>query len=108
MGTAVNFHGTFTHAIVFPLFFLVVGSIFHYKKNIKWSKIFYVIAAGWFLHLILDCLFGGYKSFLWPFFSVGGFCPQWFIGNYMVEIDAIILVLWLVHEEIHNKIKDYI
>ena len=107
-GAGVNFHGTFSHSLIFSVIFLGIAGFLHYQKNLKWAKIFYVIAAGWFSHLILDCLFGGYKSFLWPFLSVGGFCPQWFISNYMMEIDAIILVLWLVHEEIHKNIKNYI
>lgn len=106
-GLAVDFHGTFTHSLIFPLIFLVLGGILYYKKNSKWAGICFVISAGWFLHLILDCGFGDPKEFIWPFF-INNFCPQWGIQPYAMHLDAIILVLWLVHEEVHKKIKDYI
>jgi hypothetical protein len=112
-GASVNFHGMFTHSIIFPVIFLGVGLFLHYRKNMKWAKIFYVISAGWFLHLVLDCLFydfiwgGELKNFFWPWGLIN-FCPEWGISQYAAGIDAIILVVWLVHEEIHNRIKDYI
>jgi len=88
----------------------MIGLFLHfYKDNQKWAKIMYVVAFGLFFHSVLDCMFGGYKSFMWPFFVNNlSFCPQWGISGYMQSIDAIILVVWLVHEEIHKKIKDYI
>jgi len=104
----VNLHGVFTHSILFPIIFLLIGIILHYQQKMKWAKISYVIAAGLFFHLILDCMFGGYTTFLWPLGITTGFCPQWGLSNYIAGIDAIILIVWLVHEEIHKKIKDYI
>jgi membrane-bound metal-dependent hydrolase YbcI (DUF457 family) len=106
--TSVNLHGTFTHSLIFPLIFLIVGAILHKQNQMKWAKIFYVIAAGWTFHLFLDCLYGGYKTFLWPLSIGTGFCPQWGISNLAQSIDAIILVVWLIHEEVHKRIKDYI
>ncbi|MAF13565.1 MAG: hypothetical protein CMI53_01595 [Parcubacteria group bacterium] len=106
-GSAITIHGMFTHSIVFPALFLAAGLIFRYKKNSKWAGICFVISAGWFMHLILDCAFGGYKEFIWPFF-IYNFCPQWGIHQYAIHIDAVILVLWLIHEEVHKRIKDYI
>lgn len=108
MGTQIDLHGAFTHSLIFPVILLGIAVFLHYQKQIKWAQIFYVIAAGWFLHLFLDCMFGGYKTFFWPFFSgFGSFCPQWGIDSYAAGIDAVILVLWLVHEEVHKKVKDY-
>ena len=108
-GTSVNLHGMFTHSIIFPVLFLLIGVGLHYGKNEKWAKIMYVISFGLFFHLALDCLYGGYKTFLWPFsMSTGGFCPQWGISNHATSIDAIILVTWLIHEEMHKRIRDYI
>ena len=104
---SINFHGTFTHTLLIPLIFLAIAGILHYQNNMKWAKIFYVIAAGWFFHLFLDCTFGGYKTFFWPLMT-GNLCPQWGLQEHAQSIDAIILVLWLVHEEIHKKIRDYI
>lgn len=104
-----SLHGLFTHSLAFSVIFLAIAGILHYKGNMKWAKIFYVIAAGWTMHIALDCLYGGaeYKQYLWPFGTLG-FCPEWGISSYAAAIDAIILTLWLVHEEVHKKIRDYI
>ncbi|MFC1800671.1 metal-dependent hydrolase [Nanoarchaeota archaeon] len=106
MGTNVSFHGGLTHSILIPVLLLGIGYFLQTSKNIKWSKILYVISFGWFFHLILDCVFGGYKYYLWPLPAIN-FCPQFAFSHYMIEIDAIILILWLLHEELHHKIKDY-
>lgn len=119
-GISTYFHGVFTHSIIWPAVFLGLGIIFYnlnYRskqkktKNAldfqKWAKIFYVISGGWFLHLILDCFYGGYTSMLWPLQTLTAFCPEIGLSAYAVSIDAIILILWLVHEEVHQKVKDY-
>jgi membrane-bound metal-dependent hydrolase YbcI (DUF457 family) len=107
-GYLVNLHGTFTHSFIYPILFIALGIFFYQYKEYKWAKICFVISFGWFTHLSLDCLFGGYKTFFWPMNFSPVFCPQWGISSYAASIDAIILILWIVHEEIHNKIKDYI
>ncbi len=107
-GMEVNFHGTFTHTIIIPIVLLAAALIRHSQKDLKSAKILYVISAGWFIHLVLDCLYGGYRTFLWPFYPLAGFCPEWGLSLHAMSIDALILVFWLVHEEIHHKIKDYI
>ena len=106
-GSAINIHGMFTHSIIFPALFLVAGFIFHYQRKSKWAGWCFVIAGGWFMHGLLDCTFGGYKDFFWPLF-VNNFCPQFGIDKFAPHIDAVILVLWLVHEELHKRIRDYI
>jgi len=108
-GSTGSLHGFFTHSLIFPLLFVIVGLAFHfYKPNHKWAKMGYIIAFGLFMHLLLDCAFGGYKSFLWPLENIANFCPQWSISKFAADIDAIILIVWLVHEEVHNRIRDYI
>ena len=102
-----NLHRVFTHSFIFPILILIIAIILHFKENHKWAKIGFVIAAGWSLHIIFDCFYGGYLPFTWPFNLITS-CPSWGLAEYGASIDAIILVLWLVHEEIHNKIKDYI
>ncbi|MBI4151384.1 metal-dependent hydrolase [Candidatus Woesearchaeota archaeon] len=106
--STTDLHGLFTHSIFFVLFFLGIALLLHVKKRNMWAKIFYVISAGWFMHLVLDCLYGGYKTFFWPFHYASSFCPQWGIQTHAADIDAIILVLWLIHEELHQRIIDYI
>ena len=59
-GVTIDVHRIFTHSILFVLLFLLVGIILQYqRRNLKWAKILYVAAAGWFVHLALDCLYGG-------------------------------------------------
>ena len=106
-GSSDNLHGTFTHSFFFVSVFLVIALFFNYQKDKKWARIFYVISAGWLVHLFLDWLYGEYKFLFWPFPTPMSIFPNTGIVNYAIEIDAIILVLWLVHEEIYSKIKDY-
>jgi len=107
-GASADFHGAFTHSLFFPLVFLGMGMILYRSQKKEWAKILFVISFGWFFHLFLDCLYGGYKTFFWPLIFTTNFCPKWGIHDYAASIDAIILVLWLVHEEINKRIKDYI
>ncbi|MBS3124134.1 metal-dependent hydrolase [Candidatus Woesearchaeota archaeon] len=112
--TDITLHGTFTHSLLWPIAAIVIGTILYFynkkdKIKIK-AKIAYVIAFGLFSHILLDCLYGGYKTFFWPLslnIISSGFCPNWGIHNHATSIDAVILVIWLVHEDMHNYIKDY-
>ncbi len=106
-GNIGSLHREFTHSILFSLLFIAVAVGFQFYGNKKWSKIWYVIAAGWFMHVLIDCAFGGFLPFLWPITSVTS-CPSLGLAPYMSHVDAILLVLWLVHEEVHKKIKDYV
>jgi|SRR3989344_2302104 len=108
-GNTINIHGLFSHSIFFVLLFLITGLLVHYYGNPKWAKIFYVISVGWTFHIFLDCVFNAYSTFFWPLsIDTTAFCPaRSFLEGYRSSIDAIILVVWLVHEEIHHKIKDY-
>jgi len=106
--TALNFHGGLTHSIIIPIIFLLIGLFIWYKHGKRNTRIlFFAIAFGWAFHLLLDCMFGGYSSLLFPFYA-GNFCPEFNIQRYAAGIDAVILVLWLLHEEIMHEIKDYI
>lgn len=106
--TQINFHGLYTHSVIFVILFLLLASLMRFRKNEKWEKIFYVVATGWFLHILLDCAFNPYSTFLWPInINTKILCPKNGLFNYRTGIDAIILVAWLIHEEVHNKIKDY-
>lgn len=108
-GTKVNLHGLFSHSFFFVLLFLAVAIIRHYQDDFKWAKIFYVIAIGWIFHLVLDCLYGtDLKFFLWPSQLALAFCPSWNIYPLAASIDAIILAVWLIHEEVHKHIKRYV
>lgn len=106
--TSFKFHGGITHSIIIPIIFLLIGLFIWYRKGKRNTRIlFFVIAFAWFFHLVLDCMFGGYSMLLFPFYA-GNFCPEFNIQQYAAAIDAIILVLWLLHEEIRHEIRDYI
>ncbi len=112
-----SLHGIFSHSLLFVFLFLVVGFYLGSsasflktpKLRSKWSAISYVIAFGWTMHISLDCLYGGYKAFIWPIqFDTLAFCPQIsFLQKHRISIDSILLVGWLVHEEMHGLVKDY-
>lgn len=108
-GTEIGLHRLFTHSIFFVVLFLLIGIIRQYQDDPKWAKIFYVIAAGWFIHLLLDCAYGSepLRSFFWPYIGGGLICPRWNLYPWAESIDAVLLVIWLVHEEVHQRIKDY-
>ncbi len=106
--TAVDIHGLYTHSLFFPIVFVFGAIYFDYNKKDKWRNICYVMAFGWFMHILLDWSYGEYKALFWPFFYTSpGLFPPWQIWHYAAAIDAILLTLWIIHEEIHNHIRDY-
>ena len=59
------------------------------------------------IHLLLDCPVGGQIGYLWPLsIDIYKYCPD-LISGYMASLDAIILVIWLIHEEVHKNIRVY-
>jgi hypothetical protein len=107
-GIPTQLHGVFTHSVFIPLLFAGMGVLLHYYERIDIAKWFYIVAAGWMMHVILDCTFNSYSTFLWPLkFDTMKFCPTKLAGIWRSGIDVILLVAWLVHEEVHHKIKDY-
>ncbi|HIH42152.1 TPA: metal-dependent hydrolase [Candidatus Woesearchaeota archaeon] len=114
LGREINFHGYFTHTILFALVFFFLFVVYYFIRRSKISKninhshaplIFLVISIGIMFHLVLDCSFGGY-SFFWPF-SDANYCLALIPHELAVPLDAIMLVVWLVHEEVKHKIKAY-
>lgn len=120
IGQAVTLHRILTHSLVFVAAFLLVALFFHIQKHKRLSilkrKISYghialfftVIAAGWLTHIALDCSVAGDYSLAWFPGIPLGFCFHPFSGDALLGLDAIILVLWLIHEEWARKIKDFI
>src|SRR3989338_2532934 len=102
-------HGAVTHSLLFAIVLFAVGIFLHSKKNLKWSRIFHVLGTGWLFHILLDCFYGNglERMFFWPFSQVLPLCNLWDLYPYGNHIDAVLLVLWLVHEEVHQKVKDW-
>ncbi len=106
-------HGNFTHTPFFGLLFLVPAIVLWSKKKYKWAMYFFVATFGIFLHEFLDFLLGGGMAegimFFWPLSDFAGKIhllsahPQ-----FPPALDAIILLIWLYHEEVKHKIKDFI
>ena len=119
-GTSYNFHRLFTHSMLwFILIFLAGLAFFMIKKQeykvFRWIvpknaivMFFMAVAFGWFMHILLDCSISadGYLNII-PTVPLW-FCPAPFPGDVAAGIDAIILILWLVHEQWRHEIKDYI
>ncbi len=110
-------HRVLTHAPVFGLIFLIPFIYFWYTKKHKMSFYFLALSFGIFSHIFLDFFISNGNSgvmLLWPFSSKVFAFPLvvWLSDKAMLTlysaIDAILLLSWLVHEEIKHKIKDFI
>jgi membrane-bound metal-dependent hydrolase YbcI (DUF457 family) len=108
-------HGTFMHTPFFGLIFLIPFSVLWIMKEHKLAILFLVVAFGVFFHIFLDYMLGGgdiqgimalyplsSEQFRGPYFAIQKDLPL------REGIDAIILLLWLFHEERRHKIRDFI
>jgi membrane-bound metal-dependent hydrolase YbcI (DUF457 family) len=112
-------HRTFTHSLWFPLLFFMLYFIFKNKEIIIWKKhrldLKYVLIAigfGTITHSILDGFLVGTIMPLFPLsefkFGLNIIPTEKFHGTFFSGLDAALLVIWLVHEELNHKISDYI
>jgi len=108
-------HGGITHTPFFAGLFLIPAIFLWRKKRRKQAVYFYVIVFGILLHIFLDYLIGGgmFEGIMWLFpFSLQAWkihiISYFNIRNIPAAIDAVILVLWLWHEEVKHKIADFI
>ncbi len=107
-------HRTITHTPLFALVFLIPALILLHQKKHKAAMYFFVACFGILLHILLDYLFvvdyAGGIMFFYPISNAayGLNLLQHASTNFFAAIDAIILLLWLWHEEIKHKISDYI
>lgn len=109
-------HRTFTHTLFFPLVFFLLfllaktsKSKFLRKQKLKLDYIFLAIAFGIFTHIALDAVFSGPIQILPNIMFGYTLIPlDSFQGTFFAGLDAIILVIWLIHEELKHRISDYI
>ena len=117
--TISEIHRTITHSLLFPLFFLVLFFLaknynpkFLKKQKLRFNYVLLAIVFGTLIHIILDFTFSGIVYVLYPLssFSIGlNLIPlKYFEGTFFAGLDAIILVIWLIHEELKHRISDYI
>ena len=108
-------HGGITHTAIFGLVFLIPAFILWKNKKHKLATYFFVITFGITFHIFLDYLLGGgaYEGimWLWPLSSQSSsihLLRNLNFSNLVAGIDAVILILWLWHEEKRHKISDFI
>jgi membrane-bound metal-dependent hydrolase YbcI (DUF457 family) len=104
-------HRTFTHTIFLPLLLLAISSLYHKLGNKKAATIFWIITFATFFHLLLDMTFTGTIMLLYPFinYPIGlNLLAMVGLPNFMEGMEALILLLWLWHEEKKHKISDFI
>jgi len=111
-------HRTFTHTPLFGLIFLIPAFIYWKLGKHKIGMYFFVTTFGILLHILLDFLLspdasGGVMLFYplsYVTYQIGilGSLSNWGTVNLYASMDAILLLLWLWHEEIRHKISDYI
>ncbi len=109
-------HGGITHTPFFAALFLIPGIVLWKKDRRKEAMYFYVIVFGILLHISLDYVLGGgaYEGIMWLFpFSTQAWKIHLLsaysdVANIPAAIDAVILILWLWHEEVKHKISDFI
>ena len=120
LGTSYNFHRLYTHSLFYSILFFITGLVFLFLRKdkckiLKWNVngtmlmlFFFALSFGWLMHIGLDCALAadGYLNLV-PSIPLK-FCPHPFSNEALLGIDAIILVLWLFHEQWKHEIKDYI
>ncbi len=108
-------HGGITHTPFFAFLFLIPFAVFWRFGKRKHAIYFIVAAFAIMLHISLDYVIGGgaLEGVMWLFpFSL----QSWKIhilgylnlSDATIAMDAIMLLVWLWHEERKHKISDFI
>lgn len=125
IGKATELHPSFTHSILWIPIFLALAFMFLWlerkgkmksiekklaRHHMKISGILFVIALGIVIHLTLDATLTGFVRLGFFTKPIGlNIIPFSQLGNMIAaSIDAVLLVLWLVHEELRHKISRFI
>lgn len=126
-GIVTKVHPSFTHSLLWiPIFLLLAFTVLGVEKKkgkgIKWlekgftkhhlkiSGILFIVTFGIAVHLLLDgTLIGNIRlGFFTPPIGLH-LLPEGDLGNMISNgMDAILLLLWLIHEEWKHKISSFI
>jgi membrane-bound metal-dependent hydrolase YbcI (DUF457 family) len=119
--TIQEVHRTFLHNLFVPLIFVLLGLLFYNfkskglgKHHLRLRNIFFVIAFGTFIHLLLDATISGVIMPFYPLsnYAIGlnliGLLPSAWQSTILPTLDAVMLILWMVYLEIRHKISDVI
>lgn len=122
-------HRIIFHNIWIPIGFLGFFILFYYalpkfwslrknkaKKFRSFGKVFLVLFIGFSIHLLLDAVLTGHVM---PLYPLNTYIVNWdLVGKtacatgipqltILVSMDALLLILWLWHEEMEKHILDY-
>ncbi|MBU2634111.1 MAG: metal-dependent hydrolase [Nanoarchaeota archaeon] len=111
-----DIHRAFTHTIFLPLILFGLAFIFKNKKLFKLDLklTFLMLSLGTFIHLLLDFTLAGYIVLFYPVsYTIYGlnlvqYLPSIIQETFFPSLDAVLLILWLIHEEVKHKISDFI
>lgn len=104
------FHRTLSHSLFFVLIFLLIAILYN-QFNRKKAILFGIITFGIAFHILLDFIFVGTIMPFYPFstYQIGlEIISKVNLPGFIAGIEAVILVLWLYHEEKKHKISDFI
>lgn len=112
-------HRIYTHTFIIPIIILAAGLIVWKSRKLNiglgsrmmLGPVIILIAFGYFIHVVLDLLIVG---FVYPFYPITTFSMGLNLvsysgvgGGFLAGFDAILLIAWLIHEEMKHKISDY-
>ena len=110
-------HRTFTHTPFFGLLFLIPAFIYWHLKKHKIAMYFFVTCFAVLLHITLDYVFApDYAHGLMLFYPISyqaleigvlGSLGTLATVKLYSAVDACLFLLWLWHQEIKHKIRDY-
>jgi membrane-bound metal-dependent hydrolase YbcI (DUF457 family) len=119
--TISQVHRTFLHNLFVPLLFFILGFVFYKfkskrlkKYHMKLSTVFFVIAFGVLIHILLDATVDGFimPLFPWSSFMFGlnlvNLLPSPWQNTIVPTLDAIVLIIWMISLEVRHKISQFI
>ncbi|MBL7147521.1 MAG: metal-dependent hydrolase [Nanoarchaeota archaeon] len=114
-------HRAFTHTFILPLLFLILAFVFRnvkikylVKHRLTLTNIFLMIFLGTFIHVLLDGILLGSITPLYPLFNfkfalnLVYLLPSAIQETFLPALDAVLLVAWLIHEELKHRISKFI
>lgn len=115
-------HRTFLHSLFIPLIFVLIGLFilkinfkinWLRKRHVRLSVVFFILAFGSLIHIILDAIFSGVIMPFYPvsFWKIGlnivVLFPEEIRSSISHLIDVILLFFWLFWMEFKLRISDY-
>jgi membrane-bound metal-dependent hydrolase YbcI (DUF457 family) len=83
------------------------------EYHLHLRNIFLVIAFGIFIHLLLDATISGFIMPLYPLFTFPAglnlidLFPALWQNTIIPTLDAILLIIWIIHIEMKHRISDF-